>query len=277
MRAVRRSGTLHLAHRAGPSDHGCWSYATDAERAAAVVAWLTGGVQLGQRAMYVADLPERQLIGELTDLPGRDHALVHGALRIARTSDVYDVDAPTDPLAQLDFYSTAVNEAIADGYTGVRVAADVTPLVAHAARRHAHLRWEQLVDRYMTDHPLSALCLIDRSEVDNFPAVEHVHPLGGPDALPFRFHAATADRSAVSGEIDALTAGPLAECIAALPDADDALVVSELDFVDAHSAWLLAAALEQRNREGRRVVLEDAQPLVRRVWTACGFDAALLN
>jgi hypothetical protein len=66
---------------------------------------------------------------------------------------VYDVSPPIDATTQLAVYSAAVGDAIADGFAGIRVAADITPLVADPARRDAHLIWEQLADRYMTEQP----------------------------------------------------------------------------------------------------------------------------
>jgi anti-anti-sigma regulatory factor len=273
----RSSGLLNPSQSFGLSDHACWTYESNRERAAAATAWLSDGLTLGQRAIYIADAPVEVLVEELAALPGRDDAIASGALVVARIEDMYDLSAPIDPQAQLAAYSAAVEAAIADGYAGMRVAADITRLVEEPARRHAHLHWEQYADRYMTEQPLAPLCLYDRRRIEDFRAVEHVHPLAGPDRLPFSLYAVGARRAVLTGEVDALVADPLVEALTALPDDDDAIVVSGLRFIDAHGAWVLAQALENRRVSGRPLAVHDVPPLVRRIWSACEFDSSLLD
>jgi anti-anti-sigma regulatory factor len=274
---MRRSGLLDTSQRFGPSDHACWAYETHSERAAAAVAWLADGLALGQRAMYIADAPAEVLISELADLSDRDEAIARGALVVAETRSNYDLSAPIDANVQLAVYNSAVERAIADGYSGLRVAADITLLVEDPARRQAHLHWEQCADRYMTEQPLAPLCLYDRRRVGGFQAVEHVHPLAGPDMLPFSLYGVGRTRSALDGEVDALIVEPFTEAMTTLPDDDDTIVFSGLRFVDAHAAWVLHQTLERRRAAGRPLALHDPPPLVRRVWTLCGFDPTLLE
>lgn len=273
---MRRTGLMNPAERFGLSDHACWAYGTDGERAAAAAAWIADGLALGQRAMYIADVSPEVLAEELADVPARDEAIARGALVIAESRSMYDLSTPIDATAQLAVYSAAVEHAIADGFAGIRVAADITPLVDDPTRRRTYLHWEQLADRYMTEQPLAPLCLYDRRKIDDLRAVEHIHPLTGPDALPFSLYATGASRSALAGEVDSLIAEPLSEALSTLPDGDDTIDASALRFVDAHGAWVLQQALERRRAAGRPLALHDAPPLVRRVWAVCGFDSTLL-
>jgi anti-anti-sigma regulatory factor len=216
------------------------------------------------------------LTQELADVPGRDEAIGRGALVVAEAHNIYDFSTPADAATQLRVYSAAVEQAIADGFAGIRVAADITPLVDDPGCRRAHLHWEQVADRYMTEQPLAPLCLCDRRCVDDVPAVAHLHPLSGPEVPPFSLYAAAPNRSALVGEVDALTADPFAEVLLTLPDRDDAIEISGLRFLDAHGAWVLQDALERRRATGRPLSVLGAPPPVRRIWAVCGFDPILL-
>src|SRR3954452_6264574 len=171
---ARHTGPMTLLERFGSSDHACWAYRTDADRAAAATAWLADGLALGQRAMYVADAAEDVLTAELADLPGRDAAIADGALVVANVRRLYDLAAPIDAQRQLAAYSAVVDQALADGFAGVRVAVDVTALISDVDRRQAHLRWEHVADRYTSGHPLAPLCLYDRRAIADFPTLEHI-------------------------------------------------------------------------------------------------------
>jgi anti-anti-sigma regulatory factor len=274
---TRRVGSMKLGGHFGRSDHACWAYDSDAGRAAAAAAWLTDGLASGQRAIYVADAPVDALTEELASVPARDEAIERGALVVAETRTMYDLSVPIDAATQLRAYAAAVDEAIAAGFAGIRVAADITPLVADPGRRHAHLHWEQVADRYLTERPLAPLCLFDRRRITAFPEIEHIHPLAGPDAPPFSLHAVSPRRSALVGEIDTVTADALAAAIATVPDGDRTLSAADLRFVDAHAAWLLEQALARRRAEGRPLALHDAPPLVRGVWAMCGLDPTLVS
>jgi anti-anti-sigma regulatory factor len=267
---------LDPAERYGLSDHACWAYDSDAERAAVATAWIADGLALGQRTMYLADESPEVLTRELAGVPGRDEAIAGGALVVTATSSVYDLSRPIDARAQLAAYSAAVELAVSDGFAGIRVAVDITPLVEDPARRRAHLQWEQFADRYMTEQPLAPLCLYDRRKVGDLPAIEHVHPLTGPNALSFSLYGVGARRSALVGEVDALVADPLAAALAALPDPDDTIDVGALRFIDAHGAWVLQRALERRRATGRPLVLHETSPALLRVWDLCRFDPTLL-
>jgi MEDS: MEthanogen/methylotroph, DcmR Sensory domain/STAS domain len=268
----RRTGLMVPTERFGLSDHASWAYDTVGERAAAAAAWLTDGLTLGQRAVYVADAPVDVLTQELADVPGRDEAIGRGALVVAEAHNIYDFSTPADAATQLRVYSAAVEQAIADGFAGIRVAADITPLVADPGRRRAHLHWEQFADRYITEQPLAPLCLYDRRKVGELPAIEHVHPLNGPDPLPFSLYGVGPRRSALVGEVDAAVADPFAAALAALPDRDDTIDVGALGFIDAHGAWVLQRALERRRATGRALVLHQPSLPLRRVWELCRFD-----
>lgn len=261
----------------GPFAHACWSYSTEAERARVAVEWLGDGLDQGYRAVYVADAPAGELFAELAELPDRDEAVADGALLAFRTADLYDLSAPIDAAAQLAVYTAAVEQARRDGYAGLRVAADITALVEDPARRPAHAHWEQVADRYISQHPLAPLCMYDSRRVADLEAIVACHPLQGPDAVPFSIYAAQPHGAAATGELDVASHAAFREILAGQPESDRVIDVSRLKFLDGRAAWLLHSHLVERRVAGHPLVLADPPDVLRRVWSVAGFDAGFLD
>jgi anti-anti-sigma regulatory factor len=256
----------------GPSAHACWGYSTDEERARAACEWLTDGLRQRYRAVYVAAAPADDLVAELADVPDRDAALRDGALVVFSTNDLYDLSAPIDAHAQLAVYAGAVEHALRDGFAGIRVAADITVLVEDPGRRPAHVHWEQVADRYISQHPLAPLCLYDSRRVNDIDAIVECHPLQGPEAAPFSLYAAQPHGAALAGEIDLAGHSALGDLLAGHPESDRVIDMSGLRFVDGRAAWLLQRHLVARRAAGHPIVLSNAPDAVRRVWSVSGFD-----
>jgi anti-anti-sigma factor len=274
--ATRSRGRLPRLAGAGLSDHACWAYYSAAGRAAAAVAWLADGLRLGQRALYIADLPAAALAAELADLPGSAAALDRGALVLRPTADVYGPSARAGAQACLGAYAEVVDQAIADGFAGARVAADITPLIADPGWHSDYLLWEQVADRYMTDHPLAPVCLYDARQVSGIDAIICAHPLRGPSAPPFSLHGAGPTQAALAGEVDGSLAPVLAELLARQPVTDEVLDLSELSFLDVRCARVLHRDLARRREAGQQMALAGASPAFGRLWDACGYDRSLL-
>jgi anti-anti-sigma regulatory factor len=272
----RASVLLQPGSGTGPSEHACFGYGAPAERASVVTDWLATGLRRGDRALYVGDASVDVLLAELSELDDVAALASAGALVVAPVGAVYDLSVPIDAESQLAVYDAVVQEAVADGYLGLRVAADMTALVADPARRRSHLQWEQFADRYLATHPLSALCLYDRRRVLLLDSIVCVHALQGP-APPFlAVFAEDADGAVVEGEVDMFTAGVLADILDQLPNSDQRLDLSALWYVDASSAAVLQELLDARRRAGHPLGVTGASAVVHRVWDDCGFDPALL-
>ena len=139
-------------------DHVCWAY--DPERGFGVVAaqFLAEGVALGERVLFVGEGDTAQLVGELASLPGRDALLASGQLQVQSMSDVYLGNGGLDPVAQTELFAAAGAAALEDGYTGLRVAGDLTGLVRDASRWEDVRAYEIVVDSVIAAHPLTGMC-----------------------------------------------------------------------------------------------------------------------
>jgi anti-anti-sigma regulatory factor len=274
---ARRSGRLDGAGPPQVSDHAALAYGTDADCAAIAVQWLLDGLELGQRGMYVAEGSTDELAAELRAAPPLTAALERGAVVVASSTDLYDLSTPIDAAAQLALYAGAVDQASADGYRGLRVVADITPLVEDRGRRDAHLRWEQIADRYIADHPLAPACLYDTRRVRDIDPIVCAHPLQGPAPSQLAVYGVGPGRAVLEGEVDTFGARLLGQVLAGLPATDRAVDLGRLSFVDGHAAWVVHEELRRRRDAGQDLVLTGASPTVRRIWDACGFDPSLLE
>ncbi|MFG1608322.1 MEDS domain-containing protein [Actinoplanes sp. NPDC049265] len=179
--------------------------------------------------------------GELTRFVAADRPAL--PLPFLALGERYPDGAVIDPRAQVAVYAAATEEAVATGYTGLRVVADVTPLVRTPAQRDAFARYEFLIDRYIPDHRYTAMCAYDRTELGDDVIAELACMHSRADAtVPFRLHACPpADGSAaLTGELD-LTAHDLLTTTLAradLPPAGEVVLQARgLRFAD-HEALL---------------------------------------
>jgi anti-anti-sigma regulatory factor len=243
---MRASGTVDSTRGLGLHDHVCWSY-DDAEFLGHAREFLAEGLALGQRVCLVADGAADDLAADLCATEGMERALRTGAARVAPVGDMYRFDAVIEPEAQVAAYARATEEALADGFTGFRVAAEATTLVRRPAQRDAFARYEHLIDEYMTTRPFAALCAYDRGELGEAAVAELacMHPNANADAAPFRlFSPNDADCVAeLAGELDIVSVelfpAAVRRACPAPPGGRVVVDASRLDFIDHRSLVLL--------------------------------------
>ena len=229
---MREHGLATTTAGLGLHGHACWTYADDAELTRAAAEYLADGARLGQRLVYVAPRASLDQVEEMRRLEPilREH--VPEALALEAFCEP---GAPTGSDRILEFYVDAVDAAVADGFSGLRVAAEVTEL---AADRDGQCRLESVADRLMAERPLSALCCYDRRRLapDVLRDLCSVHPVVN-ESVPFRIYAA-GDGLLLEGEIDYFSSDAL-ERVLPLTRGDGILDLSGASFVDQHGARVL--------------------------------------
>ncbi len=248
-------------------DHRCWAFESADEFRARAREFLRDGLAQGTQVWFVAP-------GE-PELDGLDEALRTGAARVVSLDDTYAVGTVVDPDEQTRSYAEATEAALAAGYTGLRVAADCTTLVATPEQLDAFARYEHTVDRYAAAGTFSAMCGYDRGRVDDeaVARVACLHPVGNADP-GFRLFGSASAAAALAGELDLYTEQLLAEALrrANPRPVDGRLVldVSGLRFADYRSLTRLA---EHAASEGATLVLRDPSPAVTRLVEVLGLPS----
>ncbi|MFC0542929.1 MEDS domain-containing protein [Kutzneria chonburiensis] len=202
---ARSSGIAASARGLGLHDHVCWSYDDGDGFRRRAREFLAEGLALGQRVEYIADDSADRLAADLRKNADLGQALRAGAARVVAARDLYPPDAVIEPAEQVAAYAAATEKALSDGYTGLRVAIDVTGLARKPRQREAFARYEHLIDQYMTTRPFAALCGYHRPELGEHTVAELacLHPTTNSRTAPFRLYAST------DGEYSAELAGEL--------------------------------------------------------------------
>jgi len=205
---MRNRGTRFECLRLRPHDHVGWVFSGQAEFDALAGSFLAEGAARGERLMYVAADPGPAAAAGLRSALGAD------AVQIASIAEVYGASAVVDATAQRATFSSALASALADGYSGIRVAADNTPMVADERRMAAWVRWEMTADRFMSENPVTGLCAFDgeKVDVDRLRHLATLHPLSSTEHPLPQFRLFSDDENlCVEGRIDsfAVTELPL--------------------------------------------------------------------
>jgi anti-anti-sigma factor len=185
--------------------------------------------------------------------------------------DAYAATGEFLPDRQLDFYRAATDRAFADGFTGLRVVAEVSTLAADAERRPELLRWEHAADDFIAHGPgFAALCAY-RADLgrDALADVTSVHPVvNAPNGIPPFQVFFDDDRVVLTGSVDTFGAGRLKAVLAASP-ADGTPVLLDLgllEFIDVAGLRVLAGWAARLAAHGSRLEVTGASPVVERAW-----------
>ena len=101
-----------------------------------------------------------------------------GSLTVLSISKIYGRERRVVPEQQRDVFTKLVGEALADGYTGLRVVADNTSFVTDPHSIPAWKQWEAIVDQLTADNPLVGLCCFDhkRLPAGTLDLIQRLHP-----------------------------------------------------------------------------------------------------
>ena len=240
-------------------DHACWAY--DPERGFGGVAaqFLAEGVALGERVLFVGEGDTAQLVRELDSLPGRDALLSSGQLRVQPMSEVYLGNGGLDPRAQAELFAAAGAAALEDGYTGLRVAGDLTRLVGDPAHWEDVRAYEIVIDSVIAAHPLTGMCgyaapTVPRDRLRPLAALHGIRHVDG-DTLTFVARV-RGGVLVLAGEVDTGCADDLDEVLAGVGQLAGGPVTVDLeglDFVDVGATRTLARFATELRASGRPV------------------------
>ena len=249
---MRRTGFVEAVEGLSSHDHVCWVFGTPEEFRSVAGRFLADGLAGGQRVLFSAEWAGG---GDLDGIDGFAAARRGGAAQV-RDLGGYGGAAHIDPDLQVRTYAEATGQALADGFTGLRVAADVTPLVASVAARAAFARYEFLVDGYMARHPMSAMCGYNRGALGEGAVAEMagMHPLAPPSLTPLRLFAAdprvTGATVALAGEVDIAGRAQLRTAldrVRLVPDGGTVTIdARELTFIDHWGLTCIADHVRDR-------------------------------
>ncbi|MFP2908353.1 MEDS domain-containing protein [Pyxidicoccus sp. 3LFB2] len=160
--------------------HACLLYDGKEDPLAAVAPFIAAGLAEGERCLYVVGEHDAARIRRDLEAAGIDLArqLGQGALVLVDRWEVAFPAGEFDPAAMVGFVRQAIAQSLADGFTGLRVVAEMTWALQMEVGSNRLIHYEALGNHLYPGEPLVAVCLYDRSR---FPAAVcrdalRVHP-----------------------------------------------------------------------------------------------------
>ena len=229
------------------------------------------GLARRERLLYVSDRPTCELIADFHGLGDVGELIDTTALVVVTTGELYAPGGTFDTREQIDRYRRLTEQALADGYTGLRVAADASAMAATPQARCRFMRYELAVDQLMAVLPMSAMCAYDITVLGASAGdLCAVHPRDdAPVELSpaFRLCFGT-DGLHLSGEIDLVNGelfGLALEAATSCTEGDTGIDTSEVTFIDARGIVRLDEMRRDLIANGRDLRLTRASSAVRRV------------
>lgn len=211
---MRRHGMRFECLRMRPHDHIGWVFEGEAGFEALAGPFLAEGTARGEMLMYVSEEPRPATAARLRDRYGSR------VIRIARTREVYGESGVVNAVAQRAMFAAVLADAVAAGFSGIRVAADNTTLVTDDARLAAWIRWEHVCDRFMADNPVTGLCAFDRQRVDvnQLRHLATLHPLSASSEPEPQFRMYSDEGAlCLEGHLDSFAVAQLPVALDVLP------------------------------------------------------------
>lgn len=262
--SMQSSGPVALRGR-GARDHRCWVYPAADRCADEVVAFLADGWSRGLRLGFAGPGTPNELRARVQTLPGVDELLAGSGLELLPLEALYGT-GPVDAGAVIARYEECTVRALAAGFRGFRIAAEVTELLRSEAELDAFVRSELQLDASMTTRPFSAMCAVaDDLGADHLVQLAAVHPRSIQAHAPFQVALGEDGALHLRGEIDVSCHGAFGATVVrldeVLPAGEMVFDLGELRFID-HRGLLV---LDQRAARHGQVRLRRAPQVVQRL------------
>jgi anti-anti-sigma factor len=259
----------------------CWSYGSDGAHIAFLLEYFTAGLRAHERLLYLADPDQTDAALAALMRSGLDvgSLLSDRSLSTGDVTDAYLSSGSLLPDIRLLGHKVLVQQALDDGFAGLRVCSEITQLLEQVDVRDQWCGYELRADVLISGLPSVVVCACDARlagpVIAGDVASVHSHLAGTitPETA-FRLHAGSDGLSSLSlsGEVDASSAERvgrwLRDALGDLPR--PVLDVSGLEFIDAAGMWAL---LDSAHAHPDGLCLRGTSPQFRRVWSVCGYDA----
>jgi hypothetical protein len=192
---IRRRASVQSAAQLRPHDHTIWFGEGPDELYAMASEAFAEGVRRNEKMMLVADGTD---VSRLHGFAVQQ-LLDDGQLEVRAVSDVYG-SGGFSAGAQLATFEAVLAEALANGYSGIRVVADNTSLArGDDADFQRWLAWEQLTDHFQAESMVTGICFFDRTvlNAERLADLAALHPIRAHAELVEPLFSLFADRDSV--------------------------------------------------------------------------------
>jgi anti-anti-sigma regulatory factor len=251
----------------------CWVHGDSRDYRPRLTEFFGEGLARGLQVAYLGAGNVEELREHLDRFIDVGPLLTREDIRIISFDEIYRAGEPVVPAEVMKKYAAATQEALADGYQGLRISADVTDLVRAPEQQDAFARFEFLLERYSSRNPLSALCeyrLELGAAVMQFACMHAAVPAG---LTPFQMFACDDGAVGLLGEFDAACQAAFKRALQSIqPVPDDSTLIFDMSavrFMD-HRTLLTLDSYAQESQVP--VLVRSMPPVVRRVARVLGLE-----
>jgi anti-anti-sigma regulatory factor len=262
-----------------PGEHACCRSAHADDRHRLALAFVRAGLDRGHKVGYLSGEDDAtRFVADLTASDDRvDGALERGQLEVSSALGEYIPDGIFDRARMRDALRDRQARALADGYSGLSLAADMSWALGLAPRLDQLVKYEREVKRMMeSDTRLGFLCIYDHARFGAATLAGLVDS-HGVDVSPELAQIGRVGHLAASrvlpgpilrlcGELDFGCAETVAGMLHAHYHGTLWLDLADLDYVD------VAGLRALRGKNGQRLMIVSASEAVRRLLTLLGWD-----
>jgi hypothetical protein len=145
------------------STHICLPFESNDEKHDATVVFIHEGLSRGARCIFTGTKDDFDILGRGLEELGicTRRATARGALQYRSVEEVYFPDGHFDPPRALDIADGLIDDAIVDGFTGLRLTAELTRIPVYDEWQKI-VWYEAMVNERFARRPLAGLCRYPR-------------------------------------------------------------------------------------------------------------------
>ena len=146
------------------SSHMCLPFETEDEKHAATVAFIHEGLSRGARCMFLGTKDDFDELGRSLEDLGicTRRATSRGALQYRTVEEVYLYGGIFDPPRALDHTDSLIDTALTDGFTGLRMTAELTRIPAQGEWQKI-VWYDAMINERLARRPIATLCRYPRT------------------------------------------------------------------------------------------------------------------
>ncbi|WNG47262.1 hypothetical protein F0U60_26415 [Archangium minus] len=174
------SSSLNGLRQLQRGQHACLIYEEQDDPLALVAPYAARAFEAGERCVYVVGEQEPERIERSLEAVGVDVVRQRecGALVLVSRWEVSFPNGEFDPTAMLGYVRQTITQTLAEGFTGLRLVAEMTWALQMGVGANKLIHYEALGNHLYPDEPLVAICMYNRAR---FPAAVchdalRVHP-----------------------------------------------------------------------------------------------------
>lgn len=258
----------------GHGDHACGLFDSADDLAAATVAFVREGLAAGDQVWCLPEPGAQRAVLRLLTRDGlsADESVERGQLAVRASDEVYLSGAAFDADRIVGEFAALVDAALADGYGGLRVVADMGWITRAGVPTEQVLDYEESLVELFAARPVAGMCQYDRRAfcAGRLERLAAVHPLvisSERDVVRQLVVGVLPDGEGLrlAGEVDVSNRDKLREALAPFAGQGDVVLeLSGLKFVDVTGAAVLGG-FAVRRPPGSRLVLRNPPYVLRRI------------